>query len=507
MKGRESFFSKNNFDSALEELLERKYFNDEIKSLILNIVYKIENAYGDYSKIKYDVKFKSDIVSEITHIIEDKCDNIEIMNPNNKKIKYEIDKKTKTIKTFPNETPLLQAIYDISTKDVEGIKNVINKVVTKLVNKGRALDGAEIIRDFNGWSWTHSIEDNMSKFYNLMYQSLIILMGRANVEFAVNALDTREVIENKIRELYVAEESQKIIKNFEICCILIYIKNSQERYKEVQKYIEKLNKKLEFMENKPRYIASITKKNDECLKIIGAIENILKNKKLLEAKYLKPEIKEKYKMIDNYKKYLKDIQQQRLKQINKNSKLINPSVYKKNLDKIKYEIKLLNEFNSIHESKDSIYNSVNVFEKSVIASFNKKLDSIEIKKDFINMVYELRYYNYLPVRNDRKIKDVKDLEVELRNIQTRLISKLTNEKMIETFSNDEDNNYQILKYIFTTKTTNMSKLYIKLKNKEKGLCVEYYDENELERESDISFNSDNVEEVSKKTDKKIKIFL
>lgn len=507
MKGRENFFSKNTYDSQLEELLESKNFNDETKSLILNIVYKIENAYKDYSKIKYDVKQKNEIIAEITEIIANYCDIINVINPTSKKLKFDIDKQKKTITTFPNETPLLQALYYISTKRTENISNIIDKTVTKVINKGRALDGTEIIRDFNGWSWNNAIEDNMSKFYNLMYQSLIILIGRANVELAVKSRDTRGALESKIQELYGAKESRNIIKNFEVCCILIYIKNSKERLQEVEEYLEKLNKKLELMENKPRYIASITKKNNDSLKIVAAVEKILKSESILQAKYLKPQIKEKYKMLDNYKKYLKIVQQQRLKQINKNAKLINPSIYELNLAKLKSDIDLLNEFNDVYERKGSIYDRVTVFEKSVTASFFKKIESIEIKKDYINMVYELRYYNYLQVRNDKKIKDIKALEVELRNIQTKLISKLSDEKLIETFSSDEDNNYQILKYIFTTKSTNISKLYVKLRNLDKKLSVEYYDENELESETDIKFNTDSIEDLSKKTDKKIKIFI
>lgn len=507
MRGRDNFFSKNNYDNQLEELLDSKNFSDETKSLILNILYKIGIAYKDYSKIKYDVKQKNEIISEITDIIKNNCESINVVNPSGKKIKFEVDKKLKSITIFPNENPLLQAIYYISTKDEESINNVIDKIVTKVINKGRALDGAEIIRDFNGWSWTHAIDDNMSKFYNLMYQSLIILIGRSNVEFAVNSTDTRAVIESKVKEIYGVQEARNIIKNFEICCILVYTKNSKERLLEVQTYLEKLEKKLEFMENKPRYIASITKKNDESLKIIGAVDKILKNDKMLEAKYLKPQIREKYKMIDNYKKYLRVVQQQRLIQINQNNKLINPTVYKKNLEGLKIDVELLKSFSSRRNSKASIYDSVNIFERCVISSFNQKIDSIELKKDFIDMVYELRYYNYLPVKNDKKIKDIKNLEVGIRNVQTKLISRLTSEKMIETFSNDEDNNYQILKYIFSTKTTNISKLYIRLKNRDDKLCVEYYDENELERETDINFSSDSVEELFKKTNKKIKIFI
>ena len=70
MKNKETLFSKNNYDVQIEEILDHKEFNDEAKSLILNILYKIDMAYKDYSKIKYGVKLKSEIIEDIIDIIE-----------------------------------------------------------------------------------------------------------------------------------------------------------------------------------------------------------------------------------------------------------------------------------------------------------------------------------------------------------------------------------------------------------------------------------------------------
>ena len=45
MKSKETLFSKNNYDMQLEEVLDNKEFNDEAKSLILSVLYKIEESY------------------------------------------------------------------------------------------------------------------------------------------------------------------------------------------------------------------------------------------------------------------------------------------------------------------------------------------------------------------------------------------------------------------------------------------------------------------------------
>ena len=48
----------------LEEVLDNKEFNDEAKSLILSVLYKIEESYKDYAKVKLNVKLKNEIIEE-----------------------------------------------------------------------------------------------------------------------------------------------------------------------------------------------------------------------------------------------------------------------------------------------------------------------------------------------------------------------------------------------------------------------------------------------------------
>ena len=55
MKNKETLFSKNNYDIQLEEVLDKKEFDDEAKSLILGILYRIEESYKDYAKVKLNV--------------------------------------------------------------------------------------------------------------------------------------------------------------------------------------------------------------------------------------------------------------------------------------------------------------------------------------------------------------------------------------------------------------------------------------------------------------------
>ena len=96
MKSKETLFSKNNYDMQLEEVLDNKEFNDEAKSLILSVLYKIEESYKDYAKVKLNVKLKNEIIEEIINILKYKCDKILILNPKTAKNKFQVDRKNNT---------------------------------------------------------------------------------------------------------------------------------------------------------------------------------------------------------------------------------------------------------------------------------------------------------------------------------------------------------------------------------------------------------------------------
>ena len=49
---------KKDYNNELEEVLEKKYFDENVKSILLSILYKIETAYKDYQNVKQDVENK-----------------------------------------------------------------------------------------------------------------------------------------------------------------------------------------------------------------------------------------------------------------------------------------------------------------------------------------------------------------------------------------------------------------------------------------------------------------
>ena len=181
MKSKENIFTKGSYDVQLEEILEKKNYSDEGKSLILNIMYRIENSYRDYAKIKPASKLKNEIIEEIVGIVQNECEEIQITDPKEAKSRFSVDKKKKSIKTYPTEVNLLQALYYLNTPDYKDNEDIIEQAVSFVLNKGLALNSVEIIRDFDGWSWNNNIDLNSNKYYNLVFQDLCLILGESTI--------------------------------------------------------------------------------------------------------------------------------------------------------------------------------------------------------------------------------------------------------------------------------------------------------------------------------------
>ena len=61
---------KKNYNNELEEILENKEFEENVKNLLLNLFYKIEAAYKDVETVKRDVKTKEEYIQSIIEIIK-----------------------------------------------------------------------------------------------------------------------------------------------------------------------------------------------------------------------------------------------------------------------------------------------------------------------------------------------------------------------------------------------------------------------------------------------------
>ena len=506
MKNKERLFSKNGYDTELETLLDEKKYTDEAKSLVLNTFYKIENSYKDYQKTKQNVKSKNEIVDDIIETVKNRCNTIEILDPKEIKSKLYVDRKKKIIKTFPNEVDVLQAIYYIKTPFARGIENIFERAVLTVLERGMAINGVEIIRDFNGWSWNYSLDDNDGKIYNLIYQNLVMLIGENALEKIIFSKNLISNLNEKLKEKYGEKKSEGFMSNFVKLCALIYMDNSEKNEKEVLEQLDSKNQELYRISNKSSYISEISVQYNKSTKTLMKIDSLLNSKMLLEKKYSSKSISDKYGDIEKYKSYLVQCREAVQDKISNYKKITNPFEYVKIKENIQNDVKLLSDIKVCYSRNNCIYKSLVDLQKRFIDCLYKKLEVYELKKELIGLVFEYRYYNCIPIEN-KKVEDIKEIQIELRNIEMKLINKLCSSKVLERFSKDEKNNYEILKYIFKTGVIDLNKTTVKLENNGKKLKVNYFDENTLEYQKDLSFDKEDYKELLKKTVKTIKLFL
>ena len=114
---------KKDYNNALESVLEKKAFSEGTKSLLLNILYKIETSYKDYKKVKPDVKSKEEIIEKIIDEIRENCDDIKLVTPYSEESKmlgnktFLVEKTKKRIICQNIERKVLYCISKISKKD------------------------------------------------------------------------------------------------------------------------------------------------------------------------------------------------------------------------------------------------------------------------------------------------------------------------------------------------------------------------------------------------------
>lgn len=506
MRNKENLFSKNKYDVQIEALLDEKNYTDETKSLVLNILYRIENAYKDYQTIKQNVKQKSEIIEDIIDTIKYRCDTLEILNPEKKQAKLYVDRLKKIIKTFPSEIDLLQAIYYIKTPSAKKIENIFEKATMMILEKGMAINGVEIIRDFNGWSWNNTLANDNSQYYNLIYQSLIILIGETELERIIKSNNIIEEITEKMSDIYGEDKTEDVISKLAKVCVLIYMSNSEKNKKDVEKYIDEKRAILHKMQDKAKFIMDITSQNSEDTKNISKIDSILSSESLLKMKYSSKNVSEKYKDIETYKASLIKYKNSLVNRMIENKKIMNPFEYIKLKENTQNELKTLNDIQLCFSMKNSIYASLIGLQRAIIECFYKKVAVYDLKKELISLVYEIRYYNNLPLEG-KKIKHIKPLRNDLDTMQKAFINKLCNAKVIEEFSSNGNVNYGITKQIFKSNIIDLNKISVKLEYKDRKMEMEYYDNHDVVLRRAIKVDIDDYKNMNKKIGKKIRIFI
>lgn len=511
---------KKNYNSRLEEVLSKKSYKEEVKNNLLDILYKIEVAYKDYSKVKVNVLSEEEYMQNIIDAIKNKCEIIRFVRPNIKEDvelgnrTFNINSKKKEIVCYPIIRKLLYCISKIQKKEniVDVENELINHALTTTLNVGNCINTVEPLRDFNGFSWDISTKEIENLYYNLIYQDLIILKGNQFFEEWTNnpqkLVDYMELLKSSLDESYGEKNSKKIIELIKKISMLLQIqidKNFAE--KSLRKNTE-IAHELEHFENKEEYIVMLGNKKKELAKKVRNIDILINDRNMLSEEYKRRNLNVPLEdKIFSVRVLINQIEKEReefLAEIEKCNKLMNPKEFIRSRNELKEQYK----YSSLVETEDyekEILNSIVSLQKEVLKCFKIKIKDSKTKQDIEKVMYELRYFNLLPVTEEKNIKDIETLQKSLEEVKKEVIKRAVDLKLINQIFNDIEQNDNVLINIFGLKIISLEDINIKITKEKDDFFVQFFDENTIEEKFKIDIFI-KKEDLKIKLNKKIKLF-
>lgn len=504
---------KKNYNNILEEILEEKSFDENVKSTLLSILYKIEVAYKDIETVKKNIETKEEYITKILKNIKEQCNSIKILNmsehediiPKNKT--YIIDKNTKSIISYPIERKLLYAIFKISKKEciIKGKYTFLNETLSELINVGNCINMVEPLRDFNGYSWSTIPQEIESIDHNLIYQNLRILVGDKLLNKWVNnnefIIDYFETFKEELQKKYDKENVEKIIEKLSKISILLTYKYNIDKIDKIILEKEIVKSELQEIQDRKAFVEKKTKRKLEISNKIKEIDTIINSRKLLEKEYNSRNeqlpLEKKIFSMRILSKILDNEKEQYLKEIEELNKILNPQkfvTYKKELEEKYYYLEILDE-----EDKNTKLDILKKeFQMLFLELLKMQISKIETKQEIEKVIYDFRYYLLIPYDYKSNIEKVEELQEEIEEVSKIIVNKAIKLKAIEKVSQQHETNYNILKNIFHIRIIKMEDAYLKIINENDKYFLQIFDENIFEEKIEIQKPNDLLIKLNKK---------
>lgn len=499
------------YNIELEEILDKKAFNVEAQNLLLSVFYKIENFYSDYKQVKRQVPNRDEFIQDLIKIISKYCNKIEIIKPKEvkKQKKYSINLTKGSIETFPNELILIYALYKINPIRKIEEKALIDNVLIDMLNEGKTLNSSEIIRDFNGWSWTNMLDKLDLIQYNLVFQNLLLLLGYEKLSSIYKLKDGKQIVlklQEKIESEYGKEIGDEFLRLLLSICILLKSSIDKKYKKEILNEQKKLTDKIERLKDKPGFLSKITNEKKELTSKIKEIDKILNNVDLIKEEYkIRNENLSKTEKIFSISDLVEIIEQERssyMQDIKEYNELIDPRKFGNMKSKIEQKQVFFSKLEISENKKEPINQYILNMQKQFLKCFKIKIEKCTLKKEMINLIYEYRYYRFLKYNKERNIKENRYLSKQNQEIINVIIKKAEELKVLEKISNNDEYNKSILEEIFNTRIITLENIFIQIIEEDGKMFVQYFDGNILESKKEID-----IKENSVKLKKRLKLFI
>lgn len=506
-------FIKKDYNNDLEEVLSKKEFQEEVKNLLLDIMYKVEMSYKDYETVKKNVLPKEKYIENIIKSVKQNCESINFWKTTDVKTSaYSVNKQRKQILCFPISSKLLYCLAKIQKFDdiIKQEPEILNTTLTNLLNTGNNINMVEPLRDFNGYSWNISALDIENYYYNLIYQDLIILIGNNILEEWTNKnddmVDYMELFKGEIESKYGKTLLKQLLEELKILSILLEIETNKPFKKEMAERKQIVQDELLKMENKQQYIDDLSKEKKKISKEIKEMDIIINDKEKLKEEYKKRNqdlpLEKKIFSIRVLTKKIKEEREEKILKLKQINEKLNSNNFLKIQNELKYEIEYLSLIDT-QRIKQKILEYIILLQKQVLKAISVKIEKASSKEELLKVLYELRYFNLIPVDNKKNISQISKLEKDLIKVENEAIIKMYELKMTTEICKTKNNNQKILRNIFSSNIIKLEDIHLKvvIGKDEKNYLI-FYDDNSEDKRIEIGIDKTDI-----KVKRKIKVIL
>lgn len=537
---------KNDYIYEIEKTLEKKGITNEIKSLVMDTLFKIEETYPNYKRIKVDVLEKRDYIREIVVALK-KVDNIYIMNMQEKDIlkcvtDTKIDKNARgyyDIQIYHNNLSLLYALQTIINEEYGINEQPCSSAFDKILKIGGIYSNIEILRDFSGWNWNRNKIKNFNIYYDIIYKNLLLILG---IDKMIELKKTRQCIHFMKKYLLKKYKNDNVEKLMEILKEIVFVMSSEEEKKLEIEANKKIIDMYMAMKDIKKFMQKVNEEKKKNNKLIAEYDKILNSHNVLEREYneyLKAIEKSKNEDSSNgslnidsiidildieeddigkiNKEEIKNIElfsiqifEKRKKVYNKNlelSKIGNPENYVEHKRILEEKIKYILDYEKVKgdakKEEELLENLMIEYQKIVYDMLEDRIEAIYTNEEVIDEIYRQRYIRYQNVLKDKYIYQISDLYQKMDKILHLIVAKAMKFDVLERVSEEENTNYAAVSPALKTEVLSLEEVKVAIyTGKTTLLCI--YDGNVLIKEIEL-FDVD-PKLISIPTKKKIKLF-
>lgn len=536
---------KNDYIYEVEKVLEKKKITNEIRSLVMDTLFKIEETYPNYKQVKVDVLEKKDYISQIIIALK-KVENIDIMYMQEKDVlkcltKTTVEKNQRgyyDIQIYQNNLSLLYALQTIVNEEYGGDELPCSSAFDKILKIGGIYSDIEILRDFSGWNWNRNKIKDFNIYYDIIYKNLLLILG---IDKMIELKKTRQCIHFMKKYLLKKYKNKNVEKLMEILKEIVFVMSSEEEKKLEIQSNKKIIDMYMAMKDIKKFMQKVNEEKKKNNKLLAEYDKILNSHNVLEREYeeylksieennqkesnLSSNIEQMIDALDKdedtiekvNKEEIKDIElfsiqifEKRKKIYNKNlelAKIGNPENYVEHKRILEEKVKHILNYEKVKgdskKEEELLENLIIEYQKIVYDMLEDRVEVLYTNEEVIDEIYRQRYIRYQNVLKDKYIYQISDLYQKMDKILHLIVDKAMKFEVLERVSEEENTNYAAVSPALKTEILFLEDAKLSIyTGKTTLLCI--YDGNVLIKEIEL-FDVD-PKLISIPTKKKIKLF-